>query len=171
MGIHILIVTNPRSGRDFSNRKSCLFSLTVAGTNIQIVYWIPLWRIFTKNGRCHCFGRMTKQNKFKTSQNNNDNSTDNSTSTTTDDRRPHRRCHIYFSCRSQVSWVKLSMQECSVYFYRLKYSPLMIYCATVCGSRVGLRGREDVDANVCGVADEAGGVRWVWGYSFVFSSL
>ena len=33
----------------------------------------------------------------------------------------------------------------------------MTCCATVCGSRVGLRGREDVDANVCGVADEAGG--------------
>ena len=81
MGIHILIVTNPRSGRDFSNRKSCWSSLTIVGTNIQIVYWIPLWRIFTKNGRCHCFGRMTKQNKFKTSQNNNDNSTDNSTTT------------------------------------------------------------------------------------------
>ena len=49
------------------------------------------------------------------------------------------------------------MQEHSVYFYRLKYSPPMICCAVVCGARVKLRGREDVDVNVCGIADEPGG--------------
>ena len=50
------------------------------------------------------------------------------------------------------------MQDYSVYFYRLKYSPLMIICcAAVCGASDELRGRGVVDANVCGVADEAVG--------------
>ena len=33
----------------------------------------------------------------------------------------------------------------------------MICCAAVCGARVKLRGREDVDRSVCGVVDEPGG--------------
>ena len=34
---------------------------------------------------------------------------------------------------------------------------MIICCAAVCGARDELRGRGVVDANVCGVADEAGG--------------
>ena len=102
--------------------------------------------IFTKNGRCHCFGRMTNETSSKPLK----------TTTATKQQRPthegrqrqHGRCHNYS--------LSVPGELFCLFFPSKILTSYDLLCCSV-GARVELRGREHVNANVCGVADQAGG--------------
>ena len=92
------------------------------------------------------FREDDQQNKFKTSQNNNNNKQQRPTHEGR--QRQHGRCHNYS--------LSVPGELFCLFFPSKILTSYDLLCCSV-GARVELRGREHVNANVCGVADETGG--------------